>query len=87
MIKSNNGEVMIAGEAVQVLSELEQLIMRVKRLISKEESVRMVFDMDMLAMFLAKDDEEFIKINGEADKDKLMKKIEKVYKYMEEKNK
>ena len=87
MVKSENGKVEVIGEGIMVLSELEQLIMRVKKLISKDEAVRMVFDSDLLAMFLAKDENEFIKNEGEADKDKLLKKIDKVYKFLEENNK
>lgn len=70
-----------------VLSELEQLIMRVKKLVSKQEELRMVFDSDLLTMFLAKDENEFIKNVGEADKEKLLKKIDKVYKFLEENKK
>lgn len=87
MVKSQNGKVEIIGEGIMVLSELEQLIMRAKKLISKDKAVRMVFDSDLLAMFLAKDENEFIKNEGEADKDKLLKKIDKVYKFLEENKK
>lgn len=87
MVKSENGKVEVMGEGIMVLSELEQLIMRVKKLISKDEDVRMVFDSDLLAMFLAKDENEFIKNEGEADKEKLLKKIDKVYKFLEENEK
>lgn len=87
MVKSENGKVEVMGEGIMVLSELEQLIMRVKKLIGKDEAVRMVFDSDLLAMFLAKDENEFIKNEGEADKEKLLKKIDKVYKFLEENEK
>lgn len=87
MVKSENGKVEVMGEGIMVLSELEQLIMRVKKLIGKDEAVRMVFDSDLLAMFLAKDENEFIKNDGEADKEKLLKKIDKVYKFIEENTK
>lgn len=87
MVKSENGKVQVIGDGIMVLSELEQLIMRVKKLIGKDEAVRMVFDSDLLAMFLAKDENEFIKNEGEADKEKLLKKIDKVYKFLEENKK
>ena len=84
MVKSECGKVEVIGEAIMVLSELEQLIMRVKKLLKNDEVMRMVFDSDLLAMFLAKDENEFVKNEGEADKKKLLKKIDKVYKFMEE---
>ena len=87
MVKSEDGKVEVMGEGLMVLAELEQLIMRVKKLISKNEAVRMVFDSDLLAMFLAKNEKEFIKNKGEADKEKLLKKIDEVYKFLEENNK
>lgn len=87
MVKSECGKVEVIGEDVMVLSELEQLIMKVKELVRKDETLRMVFDSDLLAMFLAKDEKEFIKNDGEADKEKLLKKIDKVYKFMEENDK
>lgn len=87
MVKSECGNVEVIGEAVIVLSELEQLIMKAKELVRKDETLRMVFDSDLLAMFLAKDENEFIKNDGEADKEKLLKKIDKIYKFLEENSK
>lgn len=87
MIKNDNGKIQVMGDSESVLSEIEQLVMKAKELIKDDEVLKMVFDSDLLAMCLARDEREFIKNNGEADKEKLLKKIDKIYKFIEENSK
>lgn len=87
MIKNNKGKIEVIGDSALVLSEIEQLVMKAKELIKDDEVLKMVFDSDLLAMCLARDEKEFIKNNGEADKEKLLKKIDKIYKFIEENGK
>ena len=87
MIKNNKGKIEVMGDSELVLSEIEQLVMKAKELIKDDEVLKMVFDSDLLAMCLAKDEREFIRNNGEADKEMLLKKIDKIYKFIEENSK
>ena len=87
MIKNNKGKIEVIGDSASVLSEIEQLVMKAKELIKDDEVLKMVFDSDLLAMCLAEDEREFIRNNGEADKEKLLKKIDKIYKFIEENGK
>lgn len=87
MIKNDNGKIQVMGDSASVLSEIEQLVMKTKELIKDDEALKMLFDSDLLGMCLAKDEREFVMNNGEADKEKLLKKIDKIYKFIEENSK
>lgn len=81
MIKSNKGVINVHGEAVMVLAELSNLVLRIKELIKGDKTLTIALDSELLAMFLAKNEKEFLDETEEIDKEKLFNKIEKVLKY------
>lgn len=86
MIKNNKGEYEIAGAAIDIICEYEELTIQLKSLFKDDEELLETFEKDLLLLFLAEGEDDFLSrpILWNKDKVRLLKKVAKYIKEEEE---
>lgn len=86
MIKNNKGDYEIEGSALDIICEYEELTMQIKELFKDDEHLIEIFERDLLLLFLAEGEDDFLSrpILWNKDKVRLLKKVAKYIKEEEE---
>lgn len=83
MIKNDKGDYEIAGNAVELICEYEQVTMELKKLFKDDKELLETFEKDLLLLFLAESEDDFLRRTSLWDKSKV-KLLKKVAKYIKE---
>lgn len=83
MIKNDKGDYEIAGNAVELICEYEQMTMELKKLFKDDKELLETFEKDLLLLFLAEGEDDFLRRANLWDKSKV-KLLKKVAKYIKE---
>lgn len=86
MIKNNKGEYEIKGSSLDIICEYEELTMQIKELFKDDKDFMEIFEKDLLLLFLAEGEDDFLSrpILWNKDKVRLLKKVAKYIKEEEE---
>jgi hypothetical protein len=82
MIKNNKGEYEIEGSALDIICEYEELTVQIKELFKDDKDLVELFERDLLLLFLAEGEDDFLSrpILRNKDKVRLLKKVAKYIK-------
>ena len=83
MIKNDKGDYEIAGNAVELICEYEQVTMELKKLFKDDKELLETFEKDLLLLFLAEGEDDFLRRTSLWDKNKV-RLLKKVAKYIKE---
>lgn len=83
MIKNDKGDYEIAGNAVELICEYEQVTMELKKLFKDDKELLETFEKDLLLLFLAESEDDFLRRTSLWDKNKV-RLLKKVAKYIKE---
>ena len=86
MIKNNQGDYHIEGDAFDLFCEFQQITMTMKEMFKDDEDILSVFERDLLLLFLARDEKDFWgnPVLTDRNKVRLLKKVAKYIKEEEE---
>ena len=82
MIKNNKGDYEIEGSSLDIICEYEELTMQIKELFKDDKRLMEIFEKDLLLLFLAEGEDDFLSrpILWNKDKVRLLKKVAKYIK-------
>ena len=82
MIKNNKGDYEIAGDALDLFCEFQEITMLLKEMFQEDEEILNLFERDLLLLFLAKNEQEFLgnPVLTNRNKVRLLKKVAKCIK-------
>lgn len=76
MIINDNGNIAVKGDEVGIMTEFVYLTLKLKDKSFKDKELRKIFDEQLLSLYLAKSEKDYLE-NPNVDKEKLLKKINK----------